>query len=74
MSPYAACMNTICAYPAPSSVRRALLLAHHDAEHPHVEGEAHEGSLVPTEGMEGKKRVLRNPWRFVGVRFRFCCW
>ena len=70
MSPYAACVNTLCAYPSPDAVSRALLLAHHDAEHPHHSGEAHSGGYVPTEELEESsgKRVLKNPWRFVGVR------
>ncbi|KAK4699146.1 hypothetical protein P7C70_g7119, partial [Phenoliferia sp. Uapishka_3] len=69
MSPYAACMNTICAYPAPDALDRALLVAHHDAAHPHRAGETHAGeSFVPVEEIENGKRYEKNPWRFLGLR------
>ncbi|KAI5475989.1 DUF1769 family protein [Pseudohyphozyma bogoriensis] len=70
MSPYAACMNTFCAYPAPSALSRAVLLAHHDHENPHHENELKDGNLdfVPVEETKGKKRVARNHWRFLGLK------
>lgn len=75
MSPYVACMNTFCAYPAPEAISRALVLAHHDSAHPHHPGEIANGSsegFVPLETIErdeGKTvdRAEVNYWRFVGV-------
>ncbi|KAL8283534.1 hypothetical protein RQP46_005637 [Phenoliferia psychrophenolica] len=66
MSPYLGAMNTICAYPSPAALPRAVLIAHHDAAHPHEAGEARLGGFVPIEELEGSKRVQKNPWRFLG--------
>ncbi|KAM0750174.1 DUF1769-domain-containing protein [Meredithblackwellia eburnea MCA 4105] len=72
MSPYAACMNTLCGYPAPSALSRAVLLAHHDAAHPHHAGEESrtEDGFVPHGEIEGAKgaRIAKNRWRFVGLQ------
>lgn len=64
MSPYIACMTTFCAYPAPEALSRALLLAHHDGNHLHHEGEEQEGGMVPLGDKSGKRQY----WRFVGLK------
>lgn len=70
MSPLLACMNTLCAYPAPQALSRALVLAHHDSAHPHHDQENHEGGFVPLETLEkqGSKRVEVDYWRFLGLK------
>ncbi|GAA6023628.1 hypothetical protein JCM10207_005091 [Rhodosporidiobolus poonsookiae] len=69
MSPYTACMNTFCAYPSPDALSRAVVLSHHDAEHPHHAGEEDEGSFVPFEEVDPKhKWHERAYWRFVGLK------
>ncbi|GAA5853755.1 hypothetical protein JCM8547_007435 [Rhodosporidiobolus lusitaniae] len=69
MSPYTACMNTFCAYPSPDALSRAVVLSHHDSEHPHHPGEENEGSFVPVEGIDAKhKWHERAYWRFLGLK------
>lgn len=68
MSPYAACMNTFAAYPAPDALSRAIVLSHHDAQHPHHDG-PEEGSFVPTEVMNDKHKWIERPhWSFLGLK------
>ncbi|KWU45053.1 DUF1769-domain-containing protein [Rhodotorula sp. JG-1b] len=62
MSPYVACMNTFCAYPAPDALPRAIVLSRSDAE------EDHTHTFVPTEGKNGKKWVEQEHWSFLGLR------
>ncbi|GAA5985302.1 hypothetical protein JCM10908_002611 [Rhodotorula pacifica] len=62
MSPYVACMNTFCAYPAPDALARAVVLSRSDAE----EDSTH--TFVPTEEKSGKKWVEREHWSFLGLR------
>ncbi|GAA5994507.1 hypothetical protein JCM5350_004670 [Sporobolomyces pararoseus] len=69
MSPYIAAVNTLCAYPAPSGLARAVVLAMHDSTHPH--GEEEEVSLVPTGSLDDSKRKWSSAppvWRFLGLR------
>ncbi|GAA5995934.1 DUF1769 domain-containing protein [Rhodotorula paludigena] len=68
MSPYAACMNTFAAYPAPDALSRAIVLSHRDAQHPHHDG-PEEGSFVPTEAMNDKHKWIERPhWSFLGLK------
>ncbi|BGP42582.1 hypothetical protein JCM10450v2_006688 [Rhodotorula kratochvilovae] len=68
MSPWAACVHTFAAYPSPSALSRAVVLSHHDPEHPHVDG-AEEGSFVPTEAMTPKHKWVERPhWSFLGLK------
>ncbi|GAA5929542.1 uncharacterized protein JCM15063_004178 [Sporobolomyces koalae] len=69
MSPYNAAVNTLCAYPAPSGLERAVVLAAHD--HQHREGEEDAVSLVPTGQLDDTKRKWSSAppvWRFLGLR------
>ncbi|GAA5821816.1 hypothetical protein JCM11251_001039 [Rhodosporidiobolus azoricus] len=68
MSPYAACMNTFCAYPSLAALSRAVVLSHHDASHPHQAGEETEGSFVPVEEVDAAKHKWHEGhyWRFLG--------
>ncbi|GAA5828838.1 hypothetical protein JCM3766R1_003837 [Sporobolomyces carnicolor] len=71
MSPYSAAVNTLCAYPAPSGLSRAVVLAVHDGNHPHQDGEEQEVSLVPTGSLDDAKRKWSSAppiWRFLGLR------
>jgi hypothetical protein len=66
-------MPLISAYPSPPALHKALLLAHHDQNHLHHEGEELEDDrgVVPLESLVGQgkgKREERDYWRFVGVR------
>ncbi|GAA5820899.1 hypothetical protein JCM3770_004858 [Rhodotorula araucariae] len=68
MSPWSACVHTFAAYPSPSALSRAVVLSHHDPEHPHVDG-AEDGSFVPTETITPKHRwVERAHWSFLGLK------
>ncbi|GAA5876429.1 hypothetical protein JCM16303_003528 [Sporobolomyces ruberrimus] len=65
MSPYNAAVNTLCAYPAPSGLSRAVVLALDDL------AEEQEASLVPTGKIDdNKKKWSTAPpvWRFLGLR------
>ncbi|GAA5954983.1 hypothetical protein JCM21900_005957 [Sporobolomyces salmonicolor] len=68
MSPYIACMNTFCAYPAPDVLSKAIVLFQHDSAHPHHDGEE-EGSFVPAEEISPNKHkwVEKQHWRFAGL-------
>lgn len=67
MSPYCACMNSLAAYPAPSSYSKALLLAHHGHEE-HAEDE--DDDMIPMSTSDGAgARKDKEYWRFVGVEF-----
>ncbi|GAA5836542.1 hypothetical protein JCM5353_002964 [Sporobolomyces roseus] len=71
MSPYNAAVNTLCAYPAPSGLERAVVLALHDSSNPHHDGEEQEVSLVPTGQLDDSKRKWSSAppvWRFLGLR------
>ncbi|GAA5892356.1 hypothetical protein JCM6882_003649 [Rhodosporidiobolus microsporus] len=70
MSPYAACMNTLCAYPSPAALSRAVVLSHHDSSHPHHAGEETEGSFVPMEEVDSAKHKWHEGhyWRFLGLK------
>lgn len=64
MSPYNAAVNTLCAYPAPSGLSRAVVLAMHDS------APEEEVSLVPTGSLDDSKRKWSSAppvWRFLGV-------
>ncbi|GAA6038289.1 hypothetical protein JCM8097_003924 [Rhodosporidiobolus ruineniae] len=68
MSPYTACMNTFCAYPSPDVLSRAVVLSHHDSDHPHQAGDE-EGSFVPVEQVDPKHKWHEgNYWRFLGLK------
>ncbi|KAK4055050.1 hypothetical protein OIO90_003391 [Microbotryomycetes sp. JL221] len=75
MSPYLACMTTFCAYPAPEALNRALVIAHHDSKHPHVDrdSERQTESFVPFETMDDTNASKPNRseasyWRFLGLK------
>ncbi|BGP19171.1 hypothetical protein JCM10213_005823 [Rhodosporidiobolus nylandii] len=72
MSPYAACMNTFCAYPSPIALSRAVVLSHHDAQHPHHDDEELDAgeSFVPMEEVDHDRHKWheRAYWRFVGLK------
>ncbi|BGP57590.1 hypothetical protein JCM8202_000494 [Rhodotorula sphaerocarpa] len=62
MSPYLACMNTFCAYPAPDALSRAVVLSRNDP------ADDENNTFVPTEAKDGKKWVERQHWSFLGLR------
>lgn len=79
MSPYLACMNTLCAWPCPDRLRDALVcLRQSDRDDDHnliSEGD----DMVPMEQVDpseigataGKKKIGRHPrryWRFIGLK------
>jgi len=69
MSPWSACVNTFAAYPSPAALSRAVVLSHHDSDHPHVDGTAEEGTFVPTEAMNAKRKWVERPhWSFLGLK------
>ncbi|GAA5898181.1 uncharacterized protein JCM6883_000950 [Sporobolomyces salmoneus] len=70
MSPYTAAVNTLCAYPSPDALSRAVVLAMHDGAHPHADGEEQGASLVPKGSLDEKHKWSSAPpvWRFLGLR------
>ncbi|KAG0150974.1 hypothetical protein CROQUDRAFT_632458 [Cronartium quercuum f. sp. fusiforme G11] len=78
MSPYLACMNTLCAWPSPSRMSDALVCLHQttrEEDYPSDEGE----DMVPMEQVDqadvgraaGNKKIGRHPkryWRFIGLK------
>ncbi|WAR52051.1 hypothetical protein PtB15_1B490 [Puccinia triticina] len=81
MSPYLACMNTLCAWPCPDRLSDALVcLRQSDREDDHhntLDSEADD--MVPMEQVDpaelgataGKKKIGRHPrryWRFIGLK------
>ncbi|KAK4050645.1 hypothetical protein OIV83_003371 [Microbotryomycetes sp. JL201] len=74
MSPYLACMTTFCAYPAPSALNRAILIAHHDSTHTHDSiSERQTESFVPYETLDSQSatkphRSEASYWRFLGLK------
>ncbi|PLW58065.1 hypothetical protein PCANC_00624 [Puccinia coronata f. sp. avenae] len=77
MSPYLACMNTLCAWPSPDRLRDALVcLRHSDREDDHIDN-SEADDMVPMEQVDpaevgaGKKKIGRHPrryWRFIGLK------
>ncbi|KAH9441659.1 hypothetical protein Pst134EA_032711 [Puccinia striiformis f. sp. tritici] len=79
MSPYLACMNTLCAWPCPDRMKDALVCLRQcdrDDEH-NLSSEADD--MVPMEQVDpaevgataGKKKIGRHPrryWRFIGLK------
>jgi len=79
MSPYLACMNTLCAWPSPDRLRDALVcLRQSDREDDH-NANSEADDMVPMEQVDaaevgataGKKKIGRHPrryWRFIGLK------
>ncbi|KNZ57150.1 hypothetical protein VP01_2228g1 [Puccinia sorghi] len=79
MSPYLACMNTLCAWPSPDRLRDALVcLRQSDREDEH-NANSEADDMVPMEQVDpaevgataGKKKIGRHPrryWRFIGLK------
>ncbi|KAK4701432.1 hypothetical protein P7C70_g4800, partial [Phenoliferia sp. Uapishka_3] len=69
MSPYLGAMNTLCAYPAPDALERAVFVANREGEvAPRDEEGRVNGGFVPFEELENGKRKERNPWRYIGLK------
>ncbi|KAL7409902.1 hypothetical protein BDY24DRAFT_192307 [Mrakia frigida] len=71
MSPYAACMNTLAAWPAPSRAKDAVVIHAGARKQKEPEVEAGSEDVVPVEKLGGKhhsSRHLIRYWRFLGFK------
>ncbi|KAI8443086.1 hypothetical protein BY996DRAFT_6428217 [Phakopsora pachyrhizi] len=75
MSPYLACMNTLCAWPSPDRLSDALVCLRQSDRDDDNQTDGKAQDMVPMEEVDqndiGKKKIGRHPrryWRFIGLR------
>ncbi|KAI8447230.1 hypothetical protein BY996DRAFT_8439915 [Phakopsora pachyrhizi] len=75
MSPYLACMNTLCAWPSPDRLSDAIVCLWQSDRDDDNQTDGKAQDMVPMEEVDqndiGKKKIGRHPrryWRFIGLR------